>query len=84
MAAPSLGRRSWYYPLSGKIRATALIAQSRRWVYGRVKGLLYDGFFLCRRTAVVEAFGVQYKFNDLLNSQTMADTLSGKAIYTVE
>lgn len=51
---------------------------------GMDNGLLYDGFFLCRRTAVVEAFGVQYKFNDLLNSQTMADTLSGKAIYTVE
>lgn len=61
-----------------------MIAQSRRGVYGRVKGLLYDGFFLCRRTAVIEAFGVQYKFNDSLNFQTMADTLSGKAVYTVE
>lgn len=39
MAAPSLGRRSWYHPLSGKIRAAALIAQSRRWIYGRVKWL---------------------------------------------
>ena len=45
MAAPSLGRQSWYHSPSDKIRTTALITQSRRWVYGRVKGLLYDGFF---------------------------------------
>ena len=30
---------------SGKRRAAALISQSRRWSYGRVKGLLRDGFF---------------------------------------
>jgi len=37
----------------GQKEAAALIVQSRRWSYGRVKGLLYDGFFLCRRPAAV-------------------------------
>ena len=41
MAAPSVGRRS----CAGQRKAAALISQSRRWSYGRVKGLLYDGFF---------------------------------------
>ena len=41
MAAPSVGRRS----CAGQREAAALISQSRRWFYGRVKGLLYDGFF---------------------------------------
>ena len=45
MAAPSLGRRSWYHSPSDIKKAAALISQSRRWSYGRVKGLLYDGFF---------------------------------------
>ena len=65
MAAPSLGRRSWYHPPSGKIRAAALIAQSRRWIYGRVKGLLYDGFF---SFAVVRQFSFYY--NSLIVSVT--------------
>ena len=48
MAAPSVGRRS----SAGQREAAALIAQSRRWFYGRVKGLLNDGFFsFCRRPA---------------------------------
>ena len=42
MAAPSVSRRS----CAGQREAAALITQSRRWSYGRVKGLLYDGFFL--------------------------------------
>lgn len=29
-----------------KYKTAALISQSRRWPYGRVKGLLNDGFFL--------------------------------------
>ena len=37
MAAPSLGRRSWYHSPSGIKKAAALISQSRRWLYGRVK-----------------------------------------------
>ena len=37
MAAPSLGRRSWYHTLLGKIIAAALISQSRRYSYRRVK-----------------------------------------------
>lgn len=37
MAAPSLGRRSWYHSPSDIKKAAALIFQSRRWVYGRVK-----------------------------------------------
>ena len=37
MAAPSLGRRSWYHSPSDKIRTAALISQSRHWLYGRVK-----------------------------------------------
>lgn len=41
MAAPSVGRRSCV----GQRKAAALIYQSRRWIYGRVKVLLYDGFF---------------------------------------
>ena len=41
MAAPSVGRRSCV----GQRNAAALIYQSRRWIYGRVKVLLYDGFF---------------------------------------
>ena len=41
MAAPSVGRRS----CAGKRKAAALIVQSRRWSYGRVKELLRDGFF---------------------------------------
>lgn len=41
MAAPSVGRRS----CAGQRKAAALIYQSRRWIYGRVKVLLYDGFF---------------------------------------
>ena len=44
-AAPSLGRRSWYHSPSGMKKAAALIVQSRRWSYGRVKELLRDGFF---------------------------------------
>ena len=43
MAAPSVGRRSC---AGQKREAAALITQSRRWSYGRVKELLYDGFFL--------------------------------------
>ena len=41
MAAPSVGRRS----CAGQREAAALISQSRRCLYGRVKGLLNDGFF---------------------------------------
>jgi len=37
MAAPSLGRRSWYHFPSDIKKAAALISQSRRWFYGRVK-----------------------------------------------
>ena len=49
MAAPSVGRRSC---AGQKREAAALITQSRRWSYGRVKELLYDGFFsFCRRPA---------------------------------
>lgn len=53
MAAPSLGRRSWYHsPLDIK-KAAALIFQSRRWVYGRVKrAAVRRLFFLGRRPAV--------------------------------
>ena len=58
MAAPSVGCRS----CAGQREAAALISQSRRWFYGRVKGLLYDGFFsFCRRPA--EQF-----FYSILNS----------------
>ena len=45
MAAPSVGRRSWYHSPSD-IKKSGGLVQSRRWLYGRVKGLLYDGFFL--------------------------------------
>ena len=41
-----MSRRSWYQTHSSIKKAAALIVQSRRWLYGRVKGLLYDGFFL--------------------------------------
>ena len=42
MAAPSVGRRSC---AGQKEEAAALISQSRRCSYRRVKGLLHDGFF---------------------------------------
>ena len=52
MAALSLGRRSWYHSPSGKIRAAALIVQSRRWWDGRVKRTAVRRlFFFCRRPA---------------------------------
>ena len=43
--------------LSRQSKTAALIAQSRRWMYGRVKGLLYDGFF---SFAVVRQFSFYY------------------------
>lgn len=49
MAAPSVGRRS----CAGKRKAAALIVQSRRWSYGRVKrAAVRRLFFLGRRPAV--------------------------------
>ena len=49
MAAPSVGRRS----CAGQREAAALISQSRRWFYGRVKrAAVRRLFFLCRRPAV--------------------------------
>ena len=52
MAAPSLGRRSWYHSPSDIKKAAALIFQSRRWVYGRVKrAAVRRLFFFCRRLA---------------------------------
>ena len=52
MAAPSLGRRSWYHSPSDIKKAAALIFQSRRWVYGRVKrAAVRRLFFFCRRPA---------------------------------
>ena len=51
--------------LSRQSKTAALIAQSRRWMYGRVKGLLYDGFF---SFAVVRQFSFYY--NSLIVSVT--------------
>ena len=50
MAASSYCRRAQLQGIGsslvlGQKEAAALIVQSRRWLYGRVKGLLYDGFF---------------------------------------
>ena len=50
MAASSYCRRAKLQGIGsslvfGQKEAAALIVQSRRWLYGRVKGLLYDGFF---------------------------------------
>ena len=47
------------------MKAAALISQSRRWMNGRVKGLLYDGFF---SFAVVRQFSFYY--NSLMVSVT--------------
>ena len=56
MAAPSVGRRS----CAGQRKAAALISQSRHWLYGRVKGLLNDGFFL------LPSLGRYFLFNTFL------------------
>ena len=57
MAAPSLGRRSWYHSPSGIKKAAALISQSRRWLYGRVKwAAVRRLFFFCRRPAAYPYF----------------------------
>ena len=50
MAASSYCRRAKLQGIGsslvfGQKEAAALIVQSRRWLYGRVIGLLYDGFF---------------------------------------
>ena len=42
MAAPSVGRRS----CAGQREAAALISQSRRWFYGRVKRAVVRRLFL--------------------------------------
>jgi len=48
MAAPFVGRRS----CAGQKKAAALITQSRRWLYGRVKwAAVRRLFFFCRRPA---------------------------------
>ena len=48
MAAPSVGRRS----CAGQREAAALISQSRRWFYGRVKRAAVRRLFsFCRRAA---------------------------------
>ena len=48
MAAPFVGRRS----CAGQREAAALISQSRRWLYKRVKGAAVRRlFFFCRRPA---------------------------------
>ena len=48
MAAPSVSRRS----CAGQREAAALISQSRRWLYGRVKRAAVRRLFsFCRRAA---------------------------------
>ena len=58
MAAPSVGRRS----CAGQREAAALITQSRRWSYGRVKRAAGRRlFFLCRRPAAISTYYVRKK-----------------------
>lgn len=57
MAAPSLGRRSWYHFPSDIKKAAALISQSRRWVYGRVKRAAVRRLF---SFAVVRQISIYY------------------------
>ena len=68
MAAPSVGRRSY----AGQREAAALYSQSRRWLFGRIKGLLHDGFFsfaVVRQVILVMMISLSLKISGCFYTQ---------------